>query len=442
MPDVLITSSAEGFSVYSPEGQLTLMAKDLLRDETISAFLKGSVAASRAENQLITRNFAFKSRGKQFFLEARVNIIGAEDALIVIRDMTQEVLSKTKLSEMARQDVMTKLANRRCFEESLSKYTGKYCEKLTVIMLDIDGLKIINDTYGHPVGDQLIIAMSNILRDTFVDSECIARVGGDEFTILLVGKEQTEVELLFKEMNSKITEISRAASPITLSASFGYSFLQSGEADTRQMYLEADDNMYKNKLLKDSGSWNGLVKSLMKALETKNCLTPGRIQRLGKLAVRMGTELALPQSKLNRLELLLIFHDIGKVGIPDSILKKDGPLTANEWEIMKTHSIVGKSIAESSPELKDIAELILLHHERWDGCGYPNGLRGEEIPIECRLLSVVDAYDAMTNSRPYRSPLPSADAVKEIIACSGTQFEPRMVDIFTNILNCSLGVCN
>ena len=439
LPDILIIGSLENYSLFSPTGKLGNMAEEMLRDETVKAFLNDAVAVSSTEKKLITRNFEFISGGKQVFLEARVNHIEAEEALIIIRDMTEEGISKSRLSEMALQDSLTGLANRRCFEEALSKYMGKYCEKLSLIMLDIDGLKLINDNFGHLAGDQVIVAMSRVLKNTFADSECIARVGGDEFTILLTGREQAEIALLLKKMNSEIDKYNCEYSPITLSASFGYSFLPSGEADSRQLYLDADNNMYQNKLLNESSNRSGIVKSLMKALEAKDGLTKEHVRRLGKLAVLMGTRLALPQDKMDRLELLVKFHDIGKVGIPDSILCKTGPLNANEWKIMKTHSSIGKNIAESSTELKDIAELILLHHESWDGSGYPKGLKGEEIPAECRVLSIIDAYDAMTNYRSYRGVLSPSDAVKEIRANTETQFEAKMVDVFVDLINADLG---
>ena len=136
---------------------------------------------------------------------------------------------------------------------------------------------------------------------------------------------------------------------------------------------------------------------------------------------------------MDRLVLLTKFHDIGKIGIPDAILKKPAALDETEWKVMKTHTSIGERIALEAAEIRDIAHLILKHHERWDGHGYPLGIAGEEIPIECRILSIVDTYDAMTNDRPYRAALSIDESRKEILKCSGTQFDPGLVNIFLEV---------
>ena len=148
----------------------------------------------------------------------------------------------------------------------------------------------------------------------------------------------------------------------------------------------------------------------------------------------MGETLSLHQDGMDRLILLTKFHDIGKIGIPDSILKKPAPLTEAEWKVMRTHSSIGERIALEATEIKDIAHLILKHHERWDGTGYPLGLKEEDIPVECRILAIADTFDAMTNDRPYRAALTQEQAVAEIKRCSGSQFDPVLVEIFLNIL--------
>lgn len=152
-------------------------------------------------------------------------------------------------------------------------------------------------------------------------------------------------------------------------------------------------------------------------------------------AIKLGEYLKLETHTIDQITLLTKFHDIGKVGIPDDILKKPGALDEKEWKIMKTHTTIGQRISSVSAELKPISDLILLHHEKWDGSGYPMGLSGEAIPIECRILALVDAFDAMTNDRPYRKALSFDDAINEIIKCKGSHFDPELVDIFLEILS-------
>lgn len=197
--------------------------------------------------------------------------------------------------------------------------------------------------------------------------------------------------------------------------------------------------MYQNKMLKESSNRNSLVKTLMKALEVKDFITEGHADRLEEFSLKMAKKLRLSQHQVDRMKLLAKFHDIGKVGIPDKILLKPEKLTSDEWIVMKTHSNIGKRIAEASPELRDISSLILFHHERFDGKGYPLGLKEMEIPIECRILSIVDTFDAMTNDRPYRKALPKQVAIQEIKDCGGTQFDPDLVEVFLDISSGSTG---
>lgn len=158
--------------------------------------------------------------------------------------------------------------------------------------------------------------------------------------------------------------------------------------------------------------------------------TEAHARRLAAMARKIGEELSLSQLEMDQLELLSMLHDIGKVAVPDRILNKPDKLTPEEWSEMRKHPEVGYRIASSSPELSPIAEFILCHHERWDGKGYPQGLVGEEIPLLSRILSVVDAYDAMTEDRAYRKAMGKKEAISEIRENSGTQFDPRIASIF------------
>ena len=188
-------------------------------------------------------------------------------------------------------------------------------------------------------------------------------------------------------------------------------------------------------MLKETSSKSALVRTLMNALEAKDYLTEGHAERMTENAIKLGEHLKLETHTIDQITLLTKFHDIGKVGIPDDILKKPGALDEKEWKIMKTHTTIGQRISSVSAELKPISDLILLHHEKWDGSGYPMGLSGDAIPIECRILALVDAFDAMTNDRPYRKALSFDDAINEIIKCKGSHFDPELVDIFLEILS-------
>jgi diguanylate cyclase (GGDEF)-like protein len=321
------------------------------------------------------------------------------------------------------------------FETELAKINNRDVENLTILLLDIDGLKFVNDTLGHLMGDQVIVSASQMITQSFQPLGIVSRVGGDEFGVIIKNQLPETIEAALEKMNANLrifNELPDATFKISLS--YGYSYHASGSVNTDFLFQEADNNMYQNKLLKTSSTRNNLVKTLMKALEAKDYVTEGHTNRMDTLSTLIGHALRLPQNIMDRIQLLTKFHDIGKVGIPDSILKKPAGLTPDEWKVMKTHCTIGERIANESSELKEISHLILKHHERWDGAGYPLGLTAEEIPIECRVLSIVDSYDAMTNDRPYRAALAPNTAIKEILSCAGSQFDPKLVGIFDQVI--------
>jgi HD-GYP domain-containing protein (c-di-GMP phosphodiesterase class II) len=193
--------------------------------------------------------------------------------------------------------------------------------------------------------------------------------------------------------------------------------------------------MYREKLHQSKSTRSAIVQALVKAMEARDFNTEGHAERLLVLVSELGKALGLPKQRLDDLRLFAKFHDIGKVGTPDSILFKPGPLTMSELIEMRRHCEIGHRIAQSAPDLALIADWILKHHEWWSGEGYPLGLKGEEIPLECRMLSLADAYDAMTSDRPYRKALSQKAAVNEIKRCAGTQFDPKLARKFIKILN-------
>ena len=432
IPDIFLGCTPEGeISNYAPEaGNDEGLVKAILQHSEVLRELSGAIDFARRNRVFIPYNFVFPYGSKVYYFEARINITATGEALIIIRDMTEHTLIEMELRDVAEKDSLTKLHNRRYFEEKLAGYDGRFGEDFSIILADIDGLKIINDTIGHRSGDRILMAFSMILKDLFGRIGHIARVGGDEFGIILVGYPQEKIEELLESSHEKIEEYNREPDAILMSISYGYSHMNSGTINTQALYQEADDKMYQNKLLKEASNKNSFVKTLMKTLEAKDYITEGHASRMENLAEMTGKALRVSQHCMDKLTLLARFHDIGKVGIPDSILFKPAKLSEEEWAVMKTHSSIGKRIADASVELRDIAEMIYHHHEKWDGTGYPAGLHGEEIPIECRILSIVDAFDAMTNDRPYRRALSSAEALKQLREGAGTQFDEKLVDLF------------
>jgi HD-GYP domain-containing protein (c-di-GMP phosphodiesterase class II) len=202
----------------------------------------------------------------------------------------------------------------------------------------------------------------------------------------------------------------------------------------KDVFKEADNNMYRKKLSRTQSVRSTIIKTLINTLKARNFTTEKHVIRLEKLLISLAALIGLSESTKSDLSLLAKFHDIGKVGISDSILFKKGPLVSEEWTEMRRHCEIGYRIALSASDLVPIADWILKHHEWWDGTGYPLGIKGEEIPMECRLLAIAEAYEALTSVRPYRNALSHAEAVAELMSHSRTHFDPRLLEKFLQIV--------
>lgn len=354
---------------------------------------------------------------------------------LLYTDISARKAAEEKLKYISLHDSLTGLYNRTYFEEYLVLLQKNPPPRLTILAIDIDCLKIINDTLGHNMGDELLINTSKILKNCLQEDATIARIGGDEFVIVLPGYGQAETEELLSYIKENIDAYNIDSVHLPINLSIGYAVSEDEpQPNYNQLFIEADNNMYRDKIHRGKSARSAIVQTLMVALEARDFITEGHAERLGHLVGEMAAALDLPKQSREELQLLAKFHDIGKVGIPDSILFKTGPLTPSERKTIQRHSEIGYRIAQSAPDLVPISDWILKHHEWWNGKGYPLGLKGEEIPLECRILAIADAYDSMTSDRPYRSALSHEAAIGEILGCGGSQFDPEMVGKVIHVL--------
>lgn len=359
---------------------------------------------------------------------------GKRAALGYYMDITERKRAEEQLKYLSLHDPLTGLYNRAYFEEEMRRLEGDRYAPVGAIVCDIDGLKTINDTTGHDAGDTLIIAAADLIKKAFRSGDMVARIGGDEFAILLPRVENNTVYNACQRIKESIALYNEENSTAQLNISIGYAVSGKDYVNINGLFRIADSNMYKQKLNNKRSVRSDAIQALMKTLEVRDFITEGHAERMQDLVVNTASSLGLPENTKNDLVLLAQFHDIGKVGVPDSILFKPGPLTSEEITVMRRHCKNGYDIAVSASVLTPIAKLILMHHEWWNGEGYPFGLKGEEIPLECRILAIADAYDAMTSNRPYRNSLSHEEAVTELYRCAGTQFDPNLVDKFVESL--------
>lgn len=353
----------------------------------------------------------------------------------IARDVTGRKQMEEQLTYQSSHDSLTGLYNRAYFEQELQHL--EVAEKqfsVGIIICDVDGLKLVNDTLGHDAGDKLLQAAARVIKDSFRQEDLIARIGGDEFAVLLPNCDDDAVKRGHKRIQVAVNNYNQE-NPQLLSISTGFAVGTNEHVSLNNIFKEADNNMYREKLHRKQSIRSALVQTMMKALEARDFITEGHGDRLQNLVVKMGKSINFSESQIKDLHLFAQFHDIGKVGISDKILFKPGPLTAEEASEMQRHCEIGHRVALSSPDLVPIADWILKHHEWWNGKGYPMGLKGEEIPLECQILAIADAYDAMTSNRPYRKPMSHEKAISELKKCAGTQFDPYLVGKFIELLN-------
>lgn len=329
-------------------------------------------------------------------------------------------------------DQLTALYNRHYVEAETEKLTAEAALPLAVIMADVNGLKVVNDTYGHNTGDSLLKEAAEIISASCRRGDIVVRWGGDEFVILLPRTSQERAEAVRKRIISRCRATSEQSIPVSMS--LGMSVLRQPGVELDRVLQEAEDDMYKSKLAESRSARSAVLNALLRALAEKSHETEIHTRRMQGIAQSIGEKIGLSDAELGRLRLLITLHDIGKINIPEEILKKDGPLSEAEWALMKGHPEMGYRIARSTDEFAHVANDVAAHHERWDGKGYPRGLSREEIPLLARITAVADAYEVMTNGRPYRVAMTSQEARAELQRCAGTQFDPYLVEVFLSTI--------
>lgn len=347
----------------------------------------------------------------------------------LVMDITDRKAAEEKIRYLTFRDSLTGLYNRNYFEVELNRLGAARQLPLAIIMGDLNGLKLVNDSYGHQEGDRLLREAAGILQASCRREDIICRWGGDEFAILLPNTTEAIAESICARIRDECDRRS-ADCLLPISIALGSAVRIDTQQSLSAVIKEAEDRMYRHKLLEGKSVRSFLLTSLQKSLESKTKETQAHTERLKENAVALGAAVGLSASDLDKLMLLVTMHDIGKIAVPDRILDKPGSLDEAEWKVIRKHCEQGYRIAQSTPDLAYVAEEILSHHEWYDGSGYPRGLQGQEIPLLARILSIIDAYDVMTNGRPYRQPVPPAAALAELVRCAGRQFDPELVAIF------------
>ena len=415
-----------------------------LVDKHIKTFVSGKNYIPRdqfweeikAANSLTYERECINSQGEKFPLEITsqyYNYEGKEYEYVFAKDISERKEKEREIKQLLYKDPLTGLYNRRFVEEEIKRFDTKRQLPISIIMLDVNGLKVVNDSLGHKQGDQLLIKTANILKEAMRDEDILARYGGDEFVILLPQTDNEETEKIIKRITLECHNTKD--DKLLVSLGIGAATKTDIETDIFDILKTADDNMYQDKLMKSKSRKHEIVDGLINALGAKSDETKEHARRMTDLAYTLAESIGLSASLKTKLSLLATLHDIGKISISEEILNKPGQLTEKEWETLKKHPENGFKIASSSTEFAAVAEEILFHHERWDGTGYPKGLKGNDIPLLSRIISIIDAYDVMTHERSYSPAVSKSEALEEINYCAGSQFDPELASKFVEIIS-------
>ncbi len=358
------------------------------------------------------------------------NITWCNDDIIIslCRRITDTVNHIQDIEYLSEFDELTGLYNSRYFIDMIQEHIEHSSLPISVIVCDVNGFKSINDKYGFDEGDQLLVDLTVALNDIDVENKTVSRVAGDEFAVVLPNTTKVDAEKIIEKVNAKC--LLGKVSKIPFSIGYGVDTKTSKEGSLIQLIKSVEALLYKQKIYTSSGLKDNSIGLINNILHAKSKRERLHSDRVSELCLEMAQALGWSQLEQNKLRTAGLLHDIGKIGISEAILNKPGALTDEEYKEMCTHPEIGFKILQSFENMKELAEYAYAHHEKWDGTGYPRRLKGTEIPIESRILAIIDTFDAMTSRRSYRDGLPKEVAITELIRCKHTQFDPELVDIF------------
>ena len=352
--------------------------------------------------------------------------------IFVFHDITSMRKTYFELEQSTLYDALTGLYNKQSYLTQVPQWNDSRYWPVAVGVCNINGLRSINDQYGTAYGDFVMQQLARYVRIHIDEDTFAAKLDNGDILAVMEGKTHEDAAAIFEEIKRDLEKFFSKDHEVHVE--YGIAVKERDDVTMERVLSDARTSMQNKKMLRDNSASSSLVDSLKQTLSESDYETEEHVERTREMAARLGKRMNLSDSDIGKLELLAVLHDIGKVAIPHHVLVKKGKLNDEEFKIMQQHTVKGYRIAKSSPELGDIADCILSHHEKWDGTGYPNHLKGEEIPLLARIISAVDSHDVMVHNRPYHQAMPEEDAIKELRRCAGTQFDPHIVEVFTALL--------
>ncbi len=416
------------------------LSEDQLLGKSYKEFFTNTAEVYQAFNQVYRSGVSRKSAdwpvltksGKEAIVEFSISLrrdkagnpVGFRG---IARDVSERKKAEEKIAYLSYHDQLTGLYNRFYLDEIIEKLDTERRLPLSVVIADLNGLQLVNDTYGHATGDEFIRSAADILRKACREKDIIVRWGGDEFVIILPETSANNARVVCDRIKKLSCGTYVEGVPVSIALGSASKILPAKALS--EVLKEAEDHMYRQKLAESRTTKSYILKKLLANLQENSCETEAHIRGMRKVARVIGSKINLSETELKRLDLLVALHDIGNITISNEVLTRKGPLSTKEWQKIKKHPEVGFRIARATEEFAHVAEDILSHHERWDGTGYPQGLQGEKIPLLARISAIADAFEVMKSGRPYKKALPFEGIFAELKRNTGTQFDPDLVSI-------------
>jgi len=348
--------------------------------------------------------------------------------VLVFRDSSERKERQKRIEYLSYHDQLTELYNRRFFEEELRRLDVERNFPLSIVYADVNGLKVINDAFGHESGDQLLTLVADAMKTACRADDIIARIGGDEFLILLPKTDAAQTARIIERIKESMGIVH--FSGMSASVSFGVDTKTESTQNTNEVMNNAERNMYQEKIQDAGGYRSGVIREVFDALMQKAPFEREHSERVGHICEMIAKVFNMSPFDVSDLRIAGELHDIGKVSLDAALLNKAEPLNSTEWIQMKKHPETGYRLLGTCSEYYNVADIVLAHHERIDGTGYPRGLKGEEINWKSRILAVAESFDAMVHTQPYRAALSRSEAISELRNNAGTQFDTAIVEVF------------
>ena len=443
LPDIIFMYDSKGVFIdcqTNDEAGLVL-SKDLFIGKNISEVMPPdisekaimSITKTIATGQLQKFEYNINIDGSQRTYEARMVKSNDNEVLAISRDITSEKQEQEYILKLTYKDQLTGLYNRRYYEEQIEKLSGSEFLPLAIMMVDVNGLKLTNDAFGHHIGDELLKKVAKNLISCDSKGGFACRVGGDEFLMVFPNTDEKEAEYLVDKLYELVS--AEKLENIVISISAGWQVRTDVSQSIRDTLIKAENHMLRKKIVESQSMRNQTVNIIMQTLSEKNEREKRHSVEVAKWAKEIGVAMGLSVQKVKEIELAGLLHDIGKIAIKEDILNKPGKLTEEEYDEIKRHPESGYHILKSVDEYSSLAQCVLEHHERFDGKGYPKGIKGSQISLIARIIAVADAFEAMIAQRPYRKSLTEEMAIEEIKKNANTQFDPEVVTAFLKIFD-------